>query len=896
MDDGRAAPEIFLKQIEAEEAMESRGRLKIFLGYAAGVGKTYAMLQAAHQAMAEGIDVVAGYIEPHDRAETKSLMEGLVILPPLEDEHHGVRVREFDLDAALERKPELILVDELAHTNGEGCRHAKRYQDIAELLKAGINVYTTVNIQHVESLNDIVAGITGVMVRERIPDRIFDSADSVTLVDIDPGELIDRLKAGKIYNKIQAERAVVNFFTIDNLMALREIALRRMAERETNRSAFLAMGEGRFSGEHILVCVSSAPSSARIIRAAARLAKAFQANLTALFVETTDFPQLSAGDKNRLRENFKLAEQLDAHLDLVYGDEVPEEIMTYAQSAGITKIVLGKSNMKSGLFGSRRTLVEKLSEMDSNLDIYIIPDQEGKTSRRERWCPWKSRFPDLTLKDSAKTVAIFVLAVLLSTTFRALAFNDADVVTVFLLAVLVTAVVTRERVYSVAMAIMGVVVFNFLFVDPLFTLATQERGFVVTYVVMFIAALVSGHLASSIKKQAEASAQTAQRTGVLLETNQLLQRAADSAAILETTARQLMKLSGRPVVVYGIEDGELAEPHYYAADASIDGNPYLVEHERLVAHWVYVNNQHAGVGTKTFSGAKCLYLAIRNGHQVFGVVGIAVSSALEVLENNLILSILGEAALALEKDLYNQKQQATELKAQQEKLRGTLLRAISHDLRTPLTSISGNARMLMTRGPQMEDERRNQLVVDIYDDSLWLINLVENLLSITRLEENSLPIKMEAELVEDIVNEALQHTSRLAVEYHIGVKPMDPLLMAQMDARLIIQVIINLVDNAIKYTAPGSTILIGAQSEGKGTIGIEISDDGPGMDPKMMDQVFEMFYTAGRGSGDSRRGLGLGLPLCKNIIEAHGGELTVRANKPMGTVFHFTLKEVKIEA
>jgi len=376
MNELRADPDEILKKIIREEQAQGRGHLKIFFGYAPGVGKTFAMLKAAHAAKRRGIDIIVGYVEPHTRPATIALLKGLEQLPNLFVNHKGIELMEFDLDEAIKRNPKLILVDELAHTNGEECRHAKRYQDVEELLKAGIDVYTTINVQHIESLNDMVASITGVAVRERIPDHIFDDADQVELVDIEPEELIERLNAGKIYKKSQAQKAVSNFFDVKNLTALREIALRRCADRVNKMSekARLVGGSGYYTDEHILVCLSSSPTNPKIIRTAARMANAFKGNFTALFVETPNYEVMSKENKNRLRDNALLAEQLGATIETVYGDDIPLQISEFAWLSGVSKIVMGRNNAKRKYFWSKPSLTEKLTATAPNLDIYIIPD------------------------------------------------------------------------------------------------------------------------------------------------------------------------------------------------------------------------------------------------------------------------------------------------------------------------------------------------------------------------------------------------------------------------------------------------------------------------------------------------------------------------------------------
>ena len=880
-------PEQILRQIKTEEATKSRGVLKIFFGYAAGVGKTFAMLEAAHTAMAQGVDVVSGYIEPHTRPETMALRKGLPSLPTRWVEHGQVQLQEFDLDAALRRKPALILVDELAHTNAPGSRNAKRYQDVEELLRAGISVYTTVNVQHIESLNDMVESVTGISVRERIPDSVFDRADQVDIVDIEPQELIDRLKSGKVYRQQQAHRAMENFFTIENLTALREIALRRCADRVNRKKAYSGgQNEEYHTEEHVLVCLSSSPSNAKIIRTASRMAQAFKGTLTALFVETPDFPAMGAEDLQRLRSNLRLAEQLGAKIETVYGTDVSFQIAEFARLSGVSKIVIGRSSAKKSRILGKQTLTEKLISTAPYLDIYIIPDAAACVP----YAPRKAHSGVFSGTDLFNTVAILILASCIGGIFDRLGFEEANIITVYVLGVLITSVVTRNRIYSLCSSVVSVFVFNFLFTEPRFSLQAYDRGYPVTFFVMFLAAFLTSSLAVKLKEHARQSALVAYRNKILFDVNQSLQQAKDRDDILQSTAKHLTRLLQRDIIIYPASDGKLQSPRiYFQNPEGGDASCYTNESERAVALWVLRNNKHAGATTQTLSNAKCLYLAIRINQQVYGVTGICVGAVpLDSMEKSMTLSILGECALALENEQNSREKEAAALLAKQEQLRANLLRSISHDLRTPLTSISGNASNFLANGDQMDDATKHQLFMDIYDDSMWLINLVENLLSVSRLEENHLNLHFNSELVCDVIEEALKHINRKRVHYHISVHHENELLLAKMDAKLIVQVIINLVDNAIKYTPEGSSIQISTRAvEDKAVI--EVADNGEGIPDEMKDKIFDMFYSGANKVVDSRRSLGLGLSLCKSIVSAHGGEIKVSDNSPHGAVFTFTL-------
>lgn len=852
-------------------AEERRGRLKLFVSYAPGAGKTCAMLRDALQQKGRGTDVAAGVVDPHGHACTARL------LVALERQAGSALAKggEMDLDAALARAPELVLVDDLAHRNAAGSRHSRRSQDVAELLKAGMDVYATVNVQHIESLSDAVAAVTGEAVRERIPDSVFDGADEVVFLDVEPAELIRRLgNAG---------------LAIGQLTALREMALRRCADR-LDRAEPRPLGPGAgLAEEHILACLSSAPSNARIIRTAARMAGAFHGDFTALYVRTPHAEKLSAQDQERLRRNMRLARHLGANLETVYGDDVAYQIAEFARLSGVSRIVLGRSAAGRRRIPGRLSLTDRLIAYAPSLDIHIIPDGAAQARYTPHGAPEK-RF-SFTAADALKCLLALLGATLLGFAFDRLGFGEATIIMAYLLAVLVTSVVTSHIAYSMAAAAVSVVAFNLLFIAPRFTLAAYGKEYPVTFLIMFLTACLSGNLAARLKSHARESAQTTYRTKVLFDTDQLLARAGDRQAVVAATAGQLVKLLGRDVVIYPAPDGE---PQVFPA-AQEPIADLLTEDERAVAVWAMRNNEHAGATTDTLSQAQCLYLAIRVGERVYGAVGVAARGApLDPFEHSILLSILGECALALE-NLQNaaEKERAAVL-AKNEQLRANMLRAISHDLRTPLTAISGNASNLLSNGADFDEDTRRQLYSDIYDDSLWLINVVENLLSVTRIEDGRMALRPSAELVEEIVTEALNHVGRGRTDHVITFTCKDEWLMARADARLIVQVVVNIVDNALKYTPPGSHIDITAAREDD-KVAVTIADDGPGVPPEVGERVFDMFFSGSNRAADSRRSLGLGLALCRSIITAHGGIISLSQNQPHGAVFRFTLPAEEVQ-
>ena len=878
-------------EIGAESTLLT-GKLKIFFGYAAGVGKTYAMLEAAHQAQKEGMDVVVGYVEPHARPDTLALLDGLESLPCKEIDYRGIKLKEFDLDRALLRKPQLILVDELAHNNAQGCRHTKRYQDVEELLQAGINVYTTVNVQHLESLNDLVSSITGIAVNERIPDHVFDRANQVELVDIEPDELVKRLQMGKVYRERQAKQALQNFFTTENLAALREIAMRRTAD-QLNRAA-LQEGKEKSAkaGEHILICLSSAPSNAKVIRTAARMAEAFHSGFTALFVQTPETKELSGENLKRLRSNLRLAEQLGAQISTVYGTEPAVQIAEYARVSGVTKIVMGRINHKQNPITGKKSLADRLIEL-TDLDVYIIPDHQPlyKKPLGKLHVP-KARF---TWKDTGIMLASLLFSSLAGFGFYYAGFSESNIITVYILGVLITAVWTNGHFYGAIDSLLSVAAFNFLFTEPRFTFQANDPSYPVTFLIMLFSSVIASSLASRVKAQARLAAQKSYYTELLLGSSQKLQKGRTEWDCLRLTAEQLNRLFDRPVL-YALSgtEKELA----FRVEPSDEQN-ILMElgpEEIGVAKWVQRNNKHAGATTNTLPDSKWLFLSVRGTQGVMGIVGIPIAgySIPDAFEKNLMIAILSECGLSQERIRLQEERNKAALQTQKERLQANLLRAVSHDLRTPLTNISGSADMLMQEESALDPAIRKKLYTAIYDDTNWLINMTENLLVATHLETDKESFKISPELIEDLFQSVVAHLDRRAAEHHISVHLEDVTLMAAMNARLIQRVIINIMNNAIQYTPKESNIELSAVKKGN-VVQISVTDDGPGLPNDAKRHLFDLFYTAGQGKADCQRGLGLGLNLCQSIVAMHGGKIDVLDHMPAGTIFQFTLPLVSAE-
>ena len=714
-------------------------------------------------------------------------------------------------------------------------------------------------------------------------------------MDIEPAELLERMASGNIYREDQAQRAAVNFFTVENLTALREIALRRCADRVnllTENARIQSRGDYH-TDEHILVCLSSSPSNAKIIRTAARMARAFRGSFTALFVETPATAEMSDDDKKWLRENMRLAQQLGAHIETSYGEDVPYQIAEFARLSGVSKIVIGRSTAARKSIFSKPTLTERLISDAPNLDIHVIPDASVGNTYQKR-ANKTLRITAMPVRDVAKSILVLLSATLIGYAFYTLGFSEANIVSVYIFGVLVISVITTNRFCGVAASIVSVLVFNFFFTVPRFTFHFNDPNYLVTFPIMFMVALLTGSLATRLKDNAKQSAHAAYRTKILFETNQLLQKATDEKSVVKATAGQLVKLLKKDIVIYLSDGKELADPSIFRTPDS-DQCELVSENEEAVAAWVLRNNKHAGATTDTLSSAKCLYLAIRVNQQVYGVVGIAMNEVpLDSFENSVLLSILGECALALENIKNAREKEEAAILAKNEQLRANLLRAISHDLRTPLTSISGNADNLLANYQKMDDDTRKRTFTDIYDDSMWLINLVENLLAVTRIEGGQVHLTQSVELMDEVITEALRHINRKSKEHTIRVSSSEELILARIDAKLIVQVIINLVDNAVKYTPAGSVIEIHTEKDAHWVI-VSVSDNGPGIPDEQKSHVFDMFYSGANKIADSRRSLGLGLSLCKTIVTAHGGTISVADNHPRGTVFLFTIPAGEVE-
>lgn len=889
LEDKRPNPDVLLKSISTEA--ERRGKLKIFLGYAAGVGKTYAMLDEAQEQSKKGTDVVAGYIEPHTRPETLLQLEGLPSIPPLELNYKGIQLREFDLEAALKRQPEIILVDELAHTNAAGVRNRKRYQDIEELLNAGIHVYTTVNVQHIESLNDVVESITKISVKETIPDYVFDQADLVRLIDIAPEELLRRFEEGKVYRADQAATAMQNFFSKENLRLLREIALRKVAERIGNENLNEYSHTEKTVSQRFMVCMSPSPSSAKCIRWTARTAEAFHAPWTVLYVENLEQRNLNQEQQKNIRDHMELAARLGAQIVTLSGFDIAATIAEYARLTGITNIVIGKSRRKRSIVGFLKTdLEDQLIQELSNTEIYIIPDNDmTRTSKQRKQFQWRENFY-FSWKDTLKSFGLLAAAYVVSRFLQRYDTGDINIVMIFILAVLMISKVTTGYGYGILGSIISVLVLDFFFVKPYLTFDTIQPGYPLTFFIMLLVALLTSTMVVRVKTQAKAAVTRERKTEVLYEINKKLLSTRGLEHIINLTMEYVTSIFGRAVIFY--KEDPVNGKHGYTLSKEREETTFLLlsPEEEAVAHWVFVNKKRAGAGTDTLMGATGFYMPIISQGNVLGVLGISCEEGNILNHDNrtFLRMIASLVAMALERQRLSDEQRHIMIESEKEIMRSNLLRAISHDLRTPLTAIMGASSVLLENKGKLDEQTQDKLLVDIKEDSQWLIRMVENLLSVTRINKTAMSVKKMPQAVEEVVSEALARVRNKYKGYHIKVKVPEELLIVPMDATLIEQVIINLLENAIKHSKEEASIELLVTKAGDSAV-FTVSDHGKGIAPEEIPTLFEGYSSGKSKTADSSRGMGIGLSICRSIIQAHGGTIDAENNMDGGAVFRFIL-------
>ncbi|WP_437594645.1 DUF4118 domain-containing protein [Sorangium sp. So ce1000] len=885
--DDRPDPEALLAAAREEEERARKGKLKIFFGAAPGVGKTYAMLKAARSLREDEIDVVVGWVETHGRAETEALLDEpppLPRLPAIEVEHRGRTLRDFDLEAALARRPKLLVVDELAHTNAPGLRHPKRWQDVMDLLDAGIDIYTTVNVQHVESLNDVVAQVTGVVVRETVPDSMIERADEIELIDLPPDDLLERLREGKVYLSEQIERAASHFFRKGNLIALRELALRRTAERVDDQMRGYMRAHGIQKtwavAERIVVCVGPSPMSARLIRATRRMAGSLKAEWHAIYVQTPAQTRLSQADRERVDRNLALAERLGATTVQLHGDRIAGEVLRYARRHNVSKIVVGKPThprWKDFVYGS---LLDDLVRQSGGIDVYVIQGVD-ETARPEPGPPERRRRRPLPYVWSACVVALCTLVSRLMHPFSDL----ANLIMVYLLGVVVVA--SRFGIGpSVFASVLGVAAFDFFFVEPYLTFTVSDLRYLLTFGIMLIVALVIASLTVRIRRQVESASDREQRTAALYAMSKELTALRGIDRLSLAAARHVAEVFGADAaVLLPGPDGRLAVRAGTAEDLAAS------EQELAVAAWAHAHGKAAGAGTDTLPSAGAMHLPLQGSSGPIGVLSVRPrqpSSSLDLSRRELLGAFVTQTALALERALLAREAQRAQLHAQAEELRNALLSSVSHDLRTPLATITGAAGALLDDGDgeaALDPAARRDLTQTVLEEAQRLERLVRNLLDMTRLESGALAVKKEWLPLEEVVGAALNRVEEHLEGRQISIELGRATRLVPMDGVLFEQVLINLLENALKYSPAGSPIAIRGFTEGDVAM-LEIKDRGQGIPEGEEELIFEKFY---RGRGHSRQGLGLGLTICRGIVAAHGGRITAENRPHGGAIFRVTL-------
>lgn len=876
----RPNPDELLARVQAEEQQRNRGKLKIFLGYAAGVGKTYSMLEAAHQRQREGVDVVVGYVETHGRPETEALLAGLEVLPRRRVFYRGIILTELDVDAVLARRPQLVLVDELAHTNAPGSRHAKRYQDVEEILDAGIDVYTTLNIQHVESLNDIVAQITGVVVRETVPDSVLEQAE-IELVDLPPEELLIRLREGKVYVPEQAAQAMRKFFRKGNLTALRELAMRWAARRVDDQMRDYMWIKGILgpwpAGERLLVGVSPHPLAERLVRAARRLADALDAEWIAAYVETPEHSQLSDELRERVLKALRLAEELGGHSIILTGDSVDETILRYAREQNVTKIILGKPLRPRWKEILASSVADRIIRRSGNIDVYIVSDTSGpEPARREA----AARLP-----RGWMGYLWAILLVLIATGISALlrdAVSPSNLVIVYLMAVVITAL-RLGRGPSILLSVLSVLALDFFFVPPRYSFAISDMEYILTFAGLLVVGLVISKLTARMRDQVKAAQRREAEMAALYAFTRDLSTAEGLEELLRTIADHIRRTFGREVAIFLPDSQGNLKIASQSSDFTLDGN------EMTVAVWSFQHGRPAGRGTDTLSAARARYIPLKTPRGVVGVLGVVPKDQSRQLtpdQRRLLEMFASEAALAIERAQLAEQTRQAQLLRETERLQTALLDSISHDLRTPLVSIIGTLTSLQEDASALDEEARQILIATARSEAERLNRLVGNLLDMSRITAGTLKVNKKLCEVQDVVNAALERFAEQLKGRPITVKVDPNLPLIPIDFALVEQALANVLDNAIKYSPAGSPIEIHAYAAA-GDLVIEVMDRGVGIPPEDLERVFDKFYRVVRH--DAVGGSGLGLTISRAFIEAHGGRIWARNRPGGGTIITIAL-------
>lgn len=853
----------------ADDPQPPRGRLKLFLGYAAGVGKTYAMLEAAHQRRDQGIDVVVGWADTHGRPETGALLEGLETIPRRRVDAQGTIQAEMDIDAALARHPQLVLVDELAHTNVPGVRHTRRYQDIEELLSAGIDVYTTLNIQNLESLNDVVAQITGVTVRETVPDRILDTVDSIELIDLPPDELIRRLHEGKVFVPDQTPRMIEKFYRPGNLTALREMALRRTATQVDDQMRAYKKAHSIFyswaATDRLLVCISANPLSERLVRTGRRLAEQLDVEWFVLYVETPQHTRLLEVERDRVTRTLRLADELGARTVTIPGQTIADSILEYARSHNITKVIVGKSLGARWSDRFRGSVVDQIIHRSDEIDVYVI------SAPAERTPPGPGLFtrPHRTRRQYVYGAGLVALVSILGQPIRAV-IEPTNLVMFYLLVVVIAA--TRwGRGPSILTSILSVIAFDFFMVPPQLTFAVSDAQYTLTFLGLLAVGLVISTLAVREREQAEAAQRREIHTAALYALSRDLATTVELSEIVLTAVKHISQLLGCDTAIF------LPRPDVLSLYGSTPDFP-ITQEEYAVATWVFQHGQIAGEGTNTLSTAIARYLPLKTAQSGVGVAGIKQDEPLTPEQQRLLEAELSQIALAIEATQLAEKARQAQLLRETEKLQTALLNSISHDLRTPLASITGVLSSLRDDATFLDGAAQRELVDTAWEEADRLNRLVGNLLNMTRLEAGAMRLSLDACDVQDLVGVALAQMANRLRSRTVQMDVSNDLPPVAIDLVLAAQALVNLLDNAVKYSPPGTPIKIRAQAV-QSEVMIEVIDHGPGIPANELEHIFDKFYRIQQAS--DTLGTGLGLSISKGIVELHRGRIWA-TNRPEG--------------
>lgn len=875
--DFRPSPDALLENARKEQ----RGKLKIFLGAAPGVGKTYEMLSSAHRKRRDGIDVVIGVVETHGRRDTEALLDGLPVIPRRRLSYQGHELTEMNLDAILARKPQLVLVDELAHTNADGSRHPKRYLDVEELLAAGIDVYSTLNIQHVESLNDVVAGITRVRVRETVPDPVLDTADDIEIIDLSPEELIQRLREGRVYFGEAGERALQNYFTPGNLTALRELALRRTAERVDEQLRQLRRVHGVqevwAAGERVLVCINESLAAQDLVRHAKRLADRFDAPWTVLHLETQRSLQLSESERDRIAQTLRLAEQLGADtLSVPGGGDIAGDVLGYAREHNVTHIITGKSRRSRWFEWQHGSVVDKLVRNTSNISVHVIGEAAARRAARRQ----ERRAADPWTLVALVPVSLLVAAA----TGLGWVINEAaevhNVALVFLAAVMISAQ-RYGLLPSLYAALASSLAYNYFFLEPRYTLTISDPANVLSLIFFVAVSVVMSRLMAASRHQAIATREQAATTAELLNFSKRLAgiRKLDDLAVIAREQTQRV-LAVDATLLLPDETGKQLRGSATELD----------EQDLAAAQWCFERGEPTGHGANTLPGARRLYLPLKAASGIVGVFGIGKDGGLSLdpPQRRLLDYIADLTAIAAERIRLAKQIDQQRMLAETEQLRSALLSSISHDLRTPLAGIMGAISSLRSYDPLYGPAEREELLSTAQDETERMHRFVGNLLDMTRLDAGALQPKSEPCDLQEIIGAALQRTARLLARHRVTTSFSPDLPLLKLDFVLTEQVLANLLENAAKYAPEDSAIDVAVRRH-RYAVSIEISDEGPGIPPDDLQRIFDPFFRIRQGDRQ-RAGVGLGLAVCRGFMSAMGGRITVRnRGDRSGSVFELDL-------